>query len=370
MRGLVFTGNRGVAVQDFPDPVPGPGEVVVGIRASGICGSDLNLYRKAELERPVVCGHEPCGVVVQRGPGVSEQQAPLGQRVMIHHYRGCGRCWLCGMGYTQMCSQAKVMGTDIDGANAPYLLAPVGTLVELPDELSCAEGAAIACGTGTAYAALRRLAVSGRDTLAIFGQGPVGLAATQLAVAIGARVIAVDPAEERRKLGREMGAEEVVDPADAAVERIQELTHGEGADATLECSGHPQARQDCARAARPWGRACYVGAHGTATFDMTPDIIHRQLTMYGCWTFNPLLMAECARFAIDRKVALRNVFTDTFTLEQADEAYRRVEARAMGKGVFVFDAGLVPAPVDLTGDELAVDTVDPDRLARGRPVAP
>jgi threonine dehydrogenase-like Zn-dependent dehydrogenase len=335
MRGLMFTGNRQVALRDVPDPVPGAGEVVVAMQASGICGSDLNLYRKAAFEREVICGHEPCGVVVARGPGVSAQHAPDGQRVMIHHYRGCGRCWLCGIGYSQMCAQAEVMGTDIDGGHAPYLLAPLETLVELPDELSFAEGAAISCGTGTAYAALKRLAVSGRDTLAIFGQGPVGLAATQLATAMGARVVAVDPVAERRAMASAMGAAETIDPStQSAVQAIQALTHGEGADATLDCSGHPEARRDCARAARPWGRACYVGAHGTATFEMTPDIIHRQLTMYGCWTFNRPLMAECARFAVDRHVNLEQVFTDTFSLDQGEEAYRRVEARQMGKGVF------------------------------------
>jgi len=153
---------------------------------------------------------------------------------------------------------------------------------------------------------------------------------------MGARVIAVDPAEQRRALALELGAEYAIEPG-SAVEQIRDLTHGEGADATLECSGNSDARRDCARAARAWGRACYVGAHGTATFEMTPDIIHRQLTMYGCWTFNPLLMAECARFAVERKVALEKVFTDTFTLQQAEEAYRRVEARQMGKGVFVFE---------------------------------
>jgi threonine dehydrogenase-like Zn-dependent dehydrogenase len=307
------------------------------MRASGICGSDLNLYRKPSFDHPVICGHEPCGEVVERGPGVAEQQAPLGQPVMIHHYRGCGRCWLCRMGYTQMCRDAEVMGTDIHGGHAPYLLAPVTTLVELPMQLSFAEGAAIACGTGTAYAALKRIDISGRDTLAIFGQGPVGLAATQLATAMGARVIAIDPSPERRQMSLDLGAEVAFDPSlvDPVVE-IRMLTHGEGADATLDCSGHPEARVNCARAARPWGRACYVGAHGTATFDMTPDVIHRQLTMHGCWTFNAALMAECARFAVDRKVALGRVFTNTFTLDQADEAYRRVEARGMGKGVFQF----------------------------------
>jgi (R,R)-butanediol dehydrogenase / meso-butanediol dehydrogenase / diacetyl reductase len=142
------------------------------------------------------------------------------------------------MGYTQMCRQAEVMGTHIHGGHAPYLLAPASTLVPLPDELSFAEGAAIACGTGTAYAALKRLDVSGRDTLAIFGQGPVGLSATQLATAMGARVIAVDPSAERRDMARAMGAEVALDPSTGdPVEAIRALSHGEGADATLECSG-------------------------------------------------------------------------------------------------------------------------------------
>ena len=336
MRGLVFKGNRTIALEEFPDPAPGPGEVVVAMRASGICGSDLNLYRRAAFDRRVVCGHEPCGEVVARGAGVSERDAPTGQRVMIHHYRGCGRCWLCGMGYTQMCRQAQVMGTDINGGHAPLIAVQASTLVELPPELSWAEGAAIACGTGTAYAALKRLDVLGRDTLVIFGQGPVGLSATQLAKAMAARVIAVDPSVERRAMSSQMGADVVLDPTDVdPVATVWELTHGEGADMSLDCSGNSEARVQCARATRPWGKACYVGAHGTATFEMTPDVIHRQLTILGCWTFNRQLMAECARFAVERKVELGRVFTNTFNLGQASEAYERVEAQNTGKGVFI-----------------------------------
>jgi threonine dehydrogenase-like Zn-dependent dehydrogenase len=340
MQGLVFPGDRSVALREFPDPEPGAGEVVVAMRASGICGSDLNLYRRPSAVvaglSPVVCGHEPCGEVVARGAGVPAAQFPDGMRVMVHHYRGCMKCWLCRMGYTQMCAQAQVMGTDSDGGNARYLLAPAYSLVELPAELSFAEGAAISCGTGTAYAALKKLAVSGRDTLAIFGQGPVGLAATQLATAMAARVVAVDPSAERRGMAADLGAAVVVDPvAEDAVARIRELTHGEGADATLDCSGNSVARAQCATAARAWGRACYVGAHGTATFDMTPDVIHKQLTMIGSWTFNPTLMAECAQFAVDRQVPLGRVFTHSFRLDEAEEAFRLVESQRIGKGVFV-----------------------------------
>src|SRR6266513_6346661 len=126
-----------------------------------------------------------------------------------------------------MCMRgAEVMGFSANGGNAPFLLAPATALVPLPDELSFAEGAAIACGTGTAFSALKRLDISGRDTLAIFGQGPVGLAATQLAVAMGAGVIAIDVGKERLQRAKEFGAAEMLNPqADDAVAAIKELTH-------------------------------------------------------------------------------------------------------------------------------------------------
>jgi threonine dehydrogenase-like Zn-dependent dehydrogenase len=230
------------------------------------------------------------------------------------------------------------MGFSANGGNAPYLLAAATSLVPLPEPLSFSEGAAISCGTGTAYSALKRLAVSGRDTLAIFGQGPVGLAATQLGAAMGARVIAVDPLPERRELARKLGAQVAIDSStQAPVEAIRELTHGEGADATLDCTGNAEARANCARAARPWGRACFVGEQGTATFDMTPDVIHKQLTMYGSWTFSTVLLAECAQFAVDRSIRLGDVFTESFALDDADAAFRKFSGRGMGKGVFLFD---------------------------------
>src|SRR3979411_2565086 len=325
MQGLVFLGDRRVAIQDFPDPVPEHGDVVVAIRASGMCGSDLPGYVAASSEnatsdpaRRIIKGHEPCGVVAERGPGVTEAQAPIGQGVMVHHYRGCGACKHCRAGYTQMCALgSQVMGHHAHGGHADYLLAPASSLVVLPDELSFAEGAAIACGTGTAYSALKRLDVSGRDTLAIFGQGPVGLAATQLATAMGARVIAIDPLAARRDLACQLGAAVALDPqATPVVEAIRELTHGEGADATLDCTGQAEARANCTKAARPWGRACFVGEQGTATFEMTPDVIHKQLTMYGSWTFSIRLMCDCAQFAVDRRIPLGHVFTDTFTFDQ------------------------------------------------------
>ena len=200
MRGAVFLGNRNIEIRNFPDPTPGPGEVVIKMRASGMCGSDLKFYRSPPGEaqkalglggdaEPFIAGHEPCGEIVARGAGVSEREAPTGQRVMNHHYVGCGRCKHCRVGWSQLCRAGiTVFGVTGDGAHARYMKVPARTNVPLPEELSFEEGAAVSCGTGTAYGALKRLDVSGRDTLAVFGQGPVGLSATMLGVAMGARV--------------------------------------------------------------------------------------------------------------------------------------------------------------------------------------
>lgn len=340
MHGVVFVGDRELELRDVPDPQPGPREVIVAMQASGLCGSDLTPYRAPRGSvQAVIRGHEPCGVVVARGAAVTEDEAPLGQRVMIHHYSGCGACKHCRVGYTQMCLRGHlVYGSTADGGHAALMRVVPGMLVPLADGLTFEEGAAIACGTGTAYLALKRLEVSGRDTLAVFGQGPVGLSATLLARPMGARVIAVDVAAERLALARDFGADEVVDAGQGdPVEAIRDLTHGEGAEATLDCTGNPTARANAVKSARAWGRACFVGEGHDVRLEPSPDIIHKQLTIYGSWTFSSVGQAECAQFVLDRQVPLRKLLTHRFRLDQAAQAYRLFDTQTTGKAVFVFD---------------------------------
>src|SRR5207249_5141397 len=276
MRGIVFLGNRKLDVQEFPDPTPGAGEVVLAIKASGMCGSDLHPYRATGNAAaglglggggtPVIGGHEPCGVVQAVGAGVDP--GLVGRRVMNHHYKGCGWCKHCRAGWSQLCRHGiTVYGMTGHGAHAPYMKVPAFTLVPMPDAITFEEGAAISCGTGTAYGALKRLDVSGRDTLAVFGQGPVGLSATMLGVAMGARVIAVDTVAERRALAKGFGAEAVIDPnAVDPVAAIHELTEGEGAETTMDCTGVAEARVAAVRSADTWGRVAFVGEGGSTTF--------------------------------------------------------------------------------------------------------
>jgi len=252
MRAVVFPGERKVQFLDFPDPTPGPGEVVIEIKASGMCGSDLKFYRAVggasslglgKISGPIIAGHEPCGVVVAIGPGVAEKQARIGMRVMQHHYRGCGVCEHCSTGWMQLCVEgvAEVYGVTGHGAHARYMKCPARTMVPLRDELSFDAGAAISCGTGTAWGALHRLDLQGNHTIAVFGQGPVGLSATLLAAHMGARVIALDTSEERLAHAREFGANVLINPlkTENVVQAIRDLTHGRGADASLDASSSP-----------------------------------------------------------------------------------------------------------------------------------
>jgi threonine dehydrogenase-like Zn-dependent dehydrogenase len=346
MRAVVFLGNRMLELREFPDPTPGPGEVVLAMKASGMCGSDLHFYRAAGgaaslglgTAEPVIAGHEPCGVVAERGPGVRPGDAPTGQRVMVHHYKGCGVCEHCRVGWSQLCRRGIVVyGATGHGGHAPFMSVPASTLVPLDDSLSFEEGAAISCGTGTAYGALERLDVSGRDTLAVFGQGPVGLSATMLGRAMGARVIALDVVPERRKLAADFGADAVIDPgATDPVDALRELTDGAGVDAALECSAHPDARAAAVRAVRTWGRVAYVGEGGSVSLDVSKDLLRRQVTLIGSWTFSVVGQAECARFIASRKLPLRQLLTHRFSLEDAEAAYRLFDTQTTGKGVFMF----------------------------------
>jgi threonine dehydrogenase-like Zn-dependent dehydrogenase len=348
MKGVVFQGDRKLEILDFPDPTPGPGEVVLEIKASGMCGSDLKFYRAVggaaslglgKVDGPLIAGHEPCGVVAAVGPGVSEKQAKVGMRVMQHHYRGCGVCEHCNTGWMQLCVEgvAEVYGVTGHGAHAKYMKCPARTLVPLPDELSFAAGASISCGTGTAWGALQRLGLQGHHTIAIFGQGPVGLAGTLLAAKMGARVVALDTSEERLVRAKELGADVLINPKtnENVVQAIRDLTHGRGAHLSLDASSSPTARVQAVQCVRTWGKACFVGEGDTVTLNVSNDLLRRQVTLIGSWTFSTVGQAECARYVADRGINLDRLFTHTWKLEQAEQAYKLFDQQTSGKGVIV-----------------------------------
>jgi threonine dehydrogenase-like Zn-dependent dehydrogenase len=339
MLGVVFKGDRRVALERFPDPAPGSHQVVVEIKASGMCGSDLHAYRKATGNSDkIIGGHEPSGVVAALGPNVVGSTARVGARVMVHHYYGCATCEHCRSGWAQLCTngETEIFGINRNGAHAPYMLLPAETLVPLDDRLSFAAGSAISCGTGTAWGALKRMNLSGRDTIAIFGQGPVGLSATQLAAAQGARVIALDIEPARLAKSIAFGAAATIDPSGGSVKhQIWELTHGRGADKSLETSGSSAAAKDALNAVKTWGTAVFVGLGAEIAFDVRA-ILAKQITIMTSWSMSILDQKTCADFIIDRGIDIDSLFTDRYRLDEAETAYRAFDRQSGGKGVFLF----------------------------------
>ena len=287
----------------------------------------------------MIAGHEPCGVVVAVGRACAENQARVGMRVMQHHYRGCGVCPHCTTGWMQLCVEGvtEVYGVTGHGAHARYMKCPARTLVPLPDELSFDTGAAISCGTGTAWGALQRLGLLGDHTIAVFGQGPVGLSATLLASRMGARVIALDTRPERLARASGLRRRSADQPASRTMPCAPSRTspHGLGAHARSMPRPRRWRGRQAVRCVRTWGKACFVGEGGEVTLDVSPDLLRRQVTLIGSWTFSTVGQAECARYIADREVDVERLFTHRWRLDQADEAYQLFDRQTTGKGVIL-----------------------------------
>lgn len=346
MTGAVLPGDRTVVLRSFPVPRPGPGQVLVRMRASSICGSDIRAIYRAHLGKGpegyqpgTIAGHEPCGEIAEVGPGCKEFR--VGDRVVLYHISGCGCCEDCKAGYMISCHNASraAYGWQRNGGHAPYLLAEENTCVHLPDNLTFVDGALVACGFGTSWEALTRMKVSGSDRLLVTGLGPVGLAAAMLGRVLGVReVIGVDTSADRMALARKLGVVDHALPSDAqALDRIRALTGGKGCEASIDCSGAAPARLLALEGTRQWGRCAFVGEGNDVHFDVSPLLIHPQITLFGSWVTSLGHMADLVERLSRANLHPEVTVTHRFPLEQAAEAYRVADAGQSGKVVITFD---------------------------------
>ena len=339
MKVVLLPGERQATIAEYPDPVPNPGEVLIALRAAGICGSDLHLYRATQEQRAplreVVPGHEPAGVIVEVGAGVTNWQ--VGDRVVVNVPVGCGRCEFCKQGITVSCKDRERRGVTIFGSDADYMTAPANTLLPLPDEMSYLSGMLCACNVGTAFHAIRRLNVSGRDTVAVFGAGPVGCSALMLLKATGAHTTMIDVAQSRLDFARTLGADEIINPqATDVVAAIEDLTRGRGVDVAIDTSGAPSAQALLVDVTAYWGRVAFVGMQPGQISVMPNKIIERNLTILGSAYWPLGIFDEMARFVINRQIPLERLLGLTLPLEQAAEGFRVADAADSGKVAFVW----------------------------------
>jgi threonine dehydrogenase-like Zn-dependent dehydrogenase len=344
MKGVVLPGNRQLEIKDFPVPKPGHGQVLIEMKASALCGSDLRaIYRPMkqgfgpEAYQGVIAGHEPCGKIVKVGPGVKRFRE--GDRVVVYHIAGCGLCRNCRSGWMISCTSPTraAYGWQRDGGHADFMLADERTLIPLPGELTYVDGSLVACGLGTVYGACKKIGVSGRDIVLITGLGPVGLGAILLLKAMGAKVIGIEPVQERAQLGKQLGLDLILEPGEEAMEKLMEFTEGNGVEAAIDCSGSSQARKFCLEASADWGRVVFVGEGGTVTFEPSPLLIHKQLKLYGSWVCSLSEMEELVNLLVRWRIHPERIVTHRFSLDQTREAYELFDLGWSGKIVIVWD---------------------------------
>ena len=340
MRAAYLPGNSTVEMRTMPIPTPSHGEVLLAVKASTICGSDIrciyheHLGKGPEGYQGVIAGHEPAGLIVEAGPGCRRFKA--GDRVIVYHISGCGVCNDCRRGFMISCTSStyrRAYGWQRDGGMADYMIAEEKDLLLLPDSLTYADGAQVACGFGTVYEGLEKIGISGNDAVLITGLGPVGLAAGALCRKLGAqKIIGIDISQERLDLALKLGlCDSFWLPVLTTVPQVRDMTGGNGVERAVECSANAEARATAIRATRKWGKMVMIGEGGTVSFSPSPDIIHDQKTIYGSWVTSTWKMEELVERLVRWQLHPEDIITHRFALEKADEAYALMASGRCGK---------------------------------------
>ena len=339
MKAAYLPGDSTVDLRDVPVPAPGHGEVLLEVKASTICGSDIrciyheHLGKGPEGYQDVIAGHEPAGLIVEAGPEC--RRFKTGDRVIVYHISGCGVCMDCRQGFMISCTSKyrRAYGWQRDGGMAEYMIAEEKDLIPLPEPLTYADGAQVACGFGTVYEGLEKIGISGNDAVLITGLGPVGLAAGAVCRKLGAqKIIGIDISEERLDLARRLNLCDVALPSGPDnVSQVKDLTGGNGVERAVDCSANANARATAIRSTRKWGKMVMIGEGGTVTFNPSPDMIHDQKTIYGSWVTSIWRMEELVERLVRWDLHPEEIITHRFALEQAAEAYALMASGHCGK---------------------------------------
>ncbi|MFN3285799.1 MAG: zinc-binding dehydrogenase [bacterium] len=355
--------GAGLRVEDLRDPRPHAGEVLVRVKACGVCHTDLHVIKgEVKFPTPCVLGHEISGVVEEVGPGVDGLRP--GQAVACAFIMPCGTCFYCVRGEEDLCERFfeynRLRGTLYDGQTrlyrpdgspvwmysmgglAEYAVVPATDVFPVPEGLPLDRAAVLGCAVFTAFGAIRNAArLQPGESVAVFATGGVGSALVELARAFGAYpIVAVDVRPEKLEAARQLGATHVVNAAEVRPQdAVRDVTAGRGADVAFEALGRPETFVQAVESVRDGGRAVMVGIAPvgvTAPVEIT-RVVRRKIQILGSYgartrTDMPLVLSLAQRGAVH----LDRLVTRQFSLDQADEAYRLLDQGAIvGRAVVV-----------------------------------
>jgi L-iditol 2-dehydrogenase len=322
-------GPGNVELVETQEPKPREGEVLIRVRAAGVCGTDLHISHGLfpKVRPPVTLGHEFCGEVLELGAGV--RGWGLGERVTVESAAGfCGDCFHCREGQTQRCEERLAFGYARDGGFAPLAAARASALHRLPEHVSFQEGALcepLACAT---HAVLERSSLASGQTALVAGPGPIGLLVAQVAKAAGALVILVGAASDRERLqtGLGLGAEHCLVAGDPENHEIlKDLTRGKGVDVAFECSGSVPSVSSCLEWVRKGGQVVQVGLLGKEAGLDLDRLTYREVELKGCFAHNHGSWRKAIELLERREVQLLPLVSGIYAIEKWREAFALFE---------------------------------------------
>ncbi len=315
-------GVYGFTHATLPVPKIGPGEVLVKVKAVGICGTDIGIYAgKRHVPEGLVPGHEFCGEVVEVGPGV--QDISMGDLVTPGIIINCGLCEPCRRGFEAQCEKLTEYGIHVDGAFAEYIAVKATTVHTLPKGFSVVEGASIE-PIAVAYNVVKKIgAVSIDRTVLVYGPGPIGLYTAQLLKLMGFRsVVVVGLVESRLKAAKKLGALTINAGKEDVQERFRKLTGRSGADVIVEATGNPVVFKDCFKMLLPHGTVVVAGIfHEPANVDLL-TLVRNEYTLVGsfCYTFDDYTRAT--ELVVDGRINFGQVVTHVLPLAELDKGFK------------------------------------------------
>ena len=334
MKAAVFYGKNQLLVQDIEKPSPGPGQLLVQVKACGVCGTDLHIYEgaqgAAECVPPKVLGHEFSGIVCDVGPDVSGYTP--GDRVCIDPNNTCGACYYCKTRKAHFCEHMVGYGTIVNGGFAEYCVVDAKAAYKFGPELSFEEAAMAeplaCCLNGVDLTGIRQ-----GQTVVIIGGGTIGLIMLKLVRLAGAAtVILTEPVAEKREKARELGADIVVDPRANLPEAVLEKAGVKNVDAVIECVGRKQTVEDAIRYA---GNAATVMLFGlTEPNEEVPvkpfALFRKELTLKTSY-INPYTQQRAVDLLQSKAIILRELITDVIALSDIESVFTDASYRSHGK---------------------------------------
>jgi len=313
---------------EIPKPEPKDDEVLIQIKAAGICHSDVH-YRNGVSSvgfLPITLGHEVAGIIEKIGSNVTDYH--IGDRVCVNYMITCGKCFYCVSGSEQFCKHGKMIGKDVNGGYEEFLAVPTRGIYKIPDSVSFEHASVMMCSTATSLHALRKTRFQPGERIAIFGLGGLGISALQLAKAFGAlELYAIDIDPVKLQKAKDLGAIPINAKENDPVQKIMELTNSEGVDVALELIGLKLTLDQGVRVLARFGRLGMVGITKEPFAINSYEAICREKEIIGC---SDHLLSELPflfKLAEQGKLDLSDVVTKTVPLDA--EAINKVHHQLM-----------------------------------------